>query len=184
PPGTPDRKAAKHAGTSLPLNPMPNHQGSRIMSYRNWLLCGSFGLLGAAQTVGCSSPFRTCETTHTCAPGGAGGMAGDGGGGAAHAGQAGAAHAGMGSGGDAGSNEGGSTGIDSGGGEAGSADAGSGGEAGDASAETGLEIATPSIATGKTYVPFTGKISASGGTKYAWSIASGVLPAGLSLQGA
>ena len=111
-------------------------------------------------------------------------MAGDGGGGAAHAGKAGAAHAGMGSGGDAGSNEGGSTGIDSGGGEAGSADAGSGGEAGDASAETGLEIATPSIATGKTYVPFTGKISASGGTKYAWSIASGVLPAGLSLQGA
>jgi len=109
-------------------------------------------------------------------------MAGDGGGGAAHAGKAGAAHAGMGSGGDAGSNEGGSAGIDSGGGEAGTADAGSGGEAGDASVELGLEIATPNLATGKTYVPFTGTITASGAAHYTWTISSGTLPAGLTLQ--
>lgn len=148
------------------------------MSHRNWLLFGSLGLLGAAQTVGCSSEFRTCETTHTCAPGAAGGTAGT-----AGVGAAGSAHAGTGAGGKLGANKGGSAGVDAEGGEAGTADVGSGGQAGEGSLEMGLEIATPNLATGKTYVPFTGKISASGAAKYNWSILSGTLPAGLALQG-
>jgi Tol biopolymer transport system component len=56
--------------------------------------------------------------------------------------------------------------------------------AGDSGVELGLEIAQPNLAAGKTYVQFMGKISASGADSYAWSITSGTLPAGLSLQGA
>ena len=85
--------------------------------------------------------------------------------------------------GDAG--EGGTNGEEGGAGGAGSGDdAGSGGMAGDSSVELGLEITPPSLTSGKTYVPFTGKISANGAAQYSWSIASGTLPAGLTLQGA
>ena len=106
------------------------------------------------------------------------------------AGMAGAAEAGAG-GGEAGADEGGSAGLDAQAGagatagEAGTADdAGSGGVAGDSSLETELEIAPPTLGAGKTYVPFTGKLRASGAAHYDWSLASGVLPAGLTLQGA
>src|SRR5436190_1028110 len=56
--------------------------------------------------------------------------------------------------------------------------------AGESSIDTELEIAPPTLATGKTYLPFAGKISASGAAHYTWSITSGALPAGLTLQGA
>ncbi|HKO50251.1 MAG TPA: Ig domain-containing protein [Polyangiaceae bacterium] len=96
---------------------------------------------------------------------------------------AGASDAGM--GGEAGAEEGGSAGRDAQAGEAGTAnDAGAGGMAGDSSVSMDLEIAQPILAVGKTYVPFTGKISASGAAHYTWSLTSGALPAGLTLQGA
>ncbi|MET0791715.1 MAG: putative Ig domain-containing protein [Polyangiaceae bacterium] len=56
--------------------------------------------------------------------------------------------------------------------------------AGDASVELELEIAPSTFTAGKTYLPFTGKIRASGAAHYSWSITSGTLPAGLTLQGA
>jgi hypothetical protein len=158
--------------------PNAESRGFQIMSSKYWLLFGSLAL-GAAHTAACSREFRTCEQTRTCATGGAAGK------GTAEAGE----------GGEAGAQERGTGGLDlqggkagsgeAGVGEAGSADsAGSNGTAGDSSIEQGLEIAQPTLAAGKTYVPFTGKISASGATHYDWSIASGTLPAGLSLQGA
>jgi len=151
------------------------------MSCKYWLLLGSLGL-GAVQSVGCSAPFRTCETNRTCPRGGAAGMSG-------------AAGDGVG-GGKAGTDAGGTGGHDTHDADAGEAgannEAGSGGMAGDASGgmagdaglEMDLEIAQPNLAAGKTYVPFTGKISASGAAHYNWTITSGVLPAGLALQGA
>jgi len=106
---------------------------------------------------------------------------------------AGAGDAGM-AGGEAGAHEGGSAGLDAHAGEGGSAgldahageagmaaDAGSGGMAGDSSVDLELAIAQPALATGKTYVPFTGKLSASGAAHYDWSITNGTLPAGLTL---
>lgn len=70
------------------------------------------------------------------------------------------------------------------GGEAGAVDNGAGGMAGETGGDSMLAIAQPSLAAGKTYVPFKGMISASGGDRYAWSLSKGPLPAGLSLQGA
>ena len=153
-----------------------------MMSSKNWLLLGSVAL-GAAQAAACSAEFRTCETTRTC-HGGASGMAG-----AAGDGEAGADEGGRGgrdAQSDAGSaGEGGSGGHDAEGGEPGHVDdAGSGGVAGESSVDTELEIATPNLDAGKTYVPFSGKVSASGAAHYSWSITSGSLPAGLALQGA
>jgi hypothetical protein len=45
-----------------------------------------------------------------------------------------------------------------------------------------LVIASPSLTNGKTYVVYTGSVTATGAANYSWSLASGVLPAGLSLQ--
>jgi hypothetical protein len=150
------------------------------MSHRNWILLGSLAL-GGAQIVGCSSEFRTCEERRTCPVGGAAGVAGG-----TSAGAGGKAMAAAGKGGSGGANaqagEAGST-DDAGSGGTGE-EAGSGGMAGDASVELELAIAKPTLATGKTYVPFTGKISASGAAQYNWSITSGALPVGLGLQGA
>lgn len=71
------------------------------------------------------------------------------------------------------------------GGEAGvSMDAGAGGMAGERSVDSRLTIASPSLAAGKTYVAYTGTISASGGERYTWSLSKGTLPAGVMLQGA
>jgi putative Ig domain-containing protein/WD40 repeat protein len=139
------------------------------MSYRYWLVFGSLAL-GAAQIVACSSPSSSCEAKLRCPAGGASGMAG-----AAGAddeqGEAGAEQAGKGGLGA----QGGKPGVTD--------DAGEGGIAGEPSIETELELAEPTLAAGKTYVPFTAKLSASGATHYEWSIASGTLPAGLTLQG-
>lgn len=153
------------------------------MSHKYWLLFGSLAA-GTAQTIGCSSPFRTCETTHTCPAGGASGAAGT-----EHGGGAGGKAAGGGKGGIGGSRaddgEAGEAGtVESAGGEAGSSDGGGGaGAAGDSSVALQLEIAQPPLDIGKTYVPYTAKISASGAAQYRWSITSGLLPAGLALQG-
>jgi len=139
-----------------------------------WLLFGSLALLGSAQTVACTSEFSSCEARRSCPVGGAAGMAG----------AAGAAGAGTG-GAKAGAHPGGSSGLEAQAGEAGTADdAGAGGAAGDSNVDTELAIAEPALATGKTYVPFTGKLRASGAAHYTWSVTSGALPAGLSLQGA
>lgn len=100
-------------------------------------------------------------------------------------GDAGASEAGGGKGGSKGTtHEGGSAGIKAQAGEAGSTEeAGTGGMAGDSSVELELAIAEPNLAAGKTYVPFNAMLKASGATHYAWSITSGILPAGLDLQG-
>ena len=45
-----------------------------------------------------------------------------------------------------------------------------------------LVIATPTLGNAKTYVAYTGSITATGAANYSWSIASGSLPAGLTLQ--
>ncbi len=88
-------------------------------------------------------------------------------------------------GGEAGADRGGSGGLDAQAGEAGTgADAETAGVAGNPSIDTELEIAEPTLAVGKTYVPFTGKLSASGAAHYTWSTTSGTLPAGLTLKGA
>jgi hypothetical protein len=153
------------------------------MSYKYSLLFGSLAL-GAVQTFGCSSEFRTCDQRRTCPAGGVGGKAGADGGGA------GGKTAGAGKGGSGGNladdGEAGEAGTaDSAGGEGGTTDSGgSGGMAGDSSVEMELEIAQPTLAVGKTYVPYNGKISASGAAQYSWSVTSGALPAGLALQGA
>jgi len=139
------------------------------MSYKYWLLFSSLAL-GATHNLACSSKFSSCEARRTCPSGGAAGTTGT----------AGARTAG----GDAGGNEGGSGGVNAQAGEAGdTSDAGRGGMAGDSSVNTELEIASPGLELGKTYVPFRGKISASGAAHYTWSITSGTLPAGLALQG-
>src|SRR6478609_3887682 len=166
-----------------PRNPKRKSQGSQIMTYRYWLLFGSFAV-GATQTVACSSEFKSCQTTRTCAPGGAGGVGGTAGGGAggkdiaAKGGSAGL-EAQAGEAGEANGADGGTGGADDG-----ADDAGSGGMGGDSSVEMELEIAPPALDTGKTYLPFKGKITASGAQHYTWSITSGALPAGLVLQGA
>ena len=125
---------------------MRNQKGSQIMSYKRWLLVGSLAVAGAAQSVACSSKFNTCEAKRTCAPGGASGMAG-------------AAGTRTGDG-EAGAEEGGSAGLDTQAGAAGTADddGSAAGTAGDSSIDAELEIATPTLAAGKTYVPFTGKL--------------------------
>ena len=64
--------------------------------------------------------------------------------------------------------------------EAGAAGAADPSEAGSDGA--GLEIAAPHLTSGKTYIPYTGSVTASGGSSYEWTLVSGVLPAGLSLQ--
>ncbi|HET7539480.1 MAG TPA: putative Ig domain-containing protein [Polyangiaceae bacterium] len=145
------------------------------MSSKYWLLFGSLAL-GAAHTAACSSEFKTCEAKRTCPAGGASGTAGT-----AEAGEGGAGAA---------ADEGGKGGRDARGNEAGAAGdteigaiAGSGGMAGESSVATELEIAQPSLDAGKTYVPFSGQITASGAAHYTWSITSGSLPAGLALQG-
>ncbi|HYP97283.1 MAG TPA: putative Ig domain-containing protein [Polyangiaceae bacterium] len=69
-------------------------------------------------------------------------------------------------------------------GEAGAADAGAGGMAGEPSVDSNLAITPPSLTAGKTYLAYTGAISASGAVKYTWSLSKGTLPAGLMLQGA
>jgi hypothetical protein len=149
------------------------------MSSKYWLLFGALAL-GAAQTVACTSEFSSCEARRIC-----------------HAGASGMGDAGS-DGGEAGADEGGSAGRDAqAAGKGGSAgrgahagesdttdDAGSGGMAGDSSIGLELAIAPPTLAAGKTYAPFTGKLSASGAAHYTWSITSGALPAGLTLQGA
>jgi large repetitive protein len=139
------------------------------MSSKYWLL---FGLLALSSTqfVNCTAEFSSCEAKLNCPKGGASGMAGT---------------PEAGAGGEAGADEGGSGGLDAHAGQAGAADnAGTGGVAGDSSVDTDLEIAPPTFAAGKTYVPFTGKISASGAAQYSWSVTSGALPAGLTLQSA
>jgi hypothetical protein len=45
-----------------------------------------------------------------------------------------------------------------------------------------LVITTPTLGNAKTYVSYTGSITATGAANYSWSIASGSLPAGLTLQ--
>jgi len=146
------------------------------MTSKYWLLFGSLAL-GGAQTAACSAKFHSCEETRTCARGGASGK-----GGAADAGEAGADTD---TGGTAGASRGGSAGLDAQAGEAGiAADAGTGGTAGDSNPDTELEVAAPTLTAGKTYVPFSGKLSASGAAHYNWSVTSGALPAGLTLQGA
>lgn len=55
--------------------------------------------------------------------------------------------------------------------------------AGVSSVDSALAIAAPGLTAGKTYIPFTGKISASGGAHYTWSLSKGALPAGVMLQG-
>ena len=153
------------------------------MSSKYWLLFGSLSL-GAAQTVACSSKFSSCEARRICGGGGASGKAGaaDAGGDNGEAGADESGSAGL----DAqAAGKGGSAGLDAQAGKAGLADdAGMGGMAGDSSADTELEITPPTLAAGKTYVPFTGKLSASGAAQYTWSVTSGALPAGLTLQGA
>ena len=112
------------------------------MPCKYWLLFGSLGL-GAIQTVGCSSKFRTCETTYTCPKGGAGGTAGT----SAAGGDGGKASN------DAGTSAGGTGGehethrIDAG--DAGSTvdNAGSGGEAGDSIGGKSEEVAGAGGAT-------------------------------------
>ena len=47
---------------------------------------------------------------------------------------------------------------------------------------TVVAIAQPALVAGKTGVPYAGTITASGGSSYLWSVASGTLPSGLSLQ--
>ena len=146
------------------------------MTSKYWLLFGSLAL-GGAQTAACSAKFHSCEETRTCARGGASGK-----GGAADAGEAGADTD---TGGTAGASRGGSAGLDAQAGEAGiAADAGTGGTAGDSNPDTELEVAATTLTAGKTYVPFSGKLSASGAAHYNWSVTSGALPAGLTLQGA
>jgi len=99
-------------------------------------------------------------------------------------GEAGAEEGGSGGLGGTGGQGGGSAGLDAHAGAAGSPDdAGSSGMAGDASVDLELEIVKPALATGKTYLPFTSKISAKGATHYDWSLTGGALPAGLTLQG-
>jgi len=153
------------------------------MSSKYWLLFGSLSL-GAAQTVACSSKFSSCEARRICGGGGASGKAGaaDAGGDNGEAGADESGSAGL----DAqAAGKGGSAGLDAQAGKAGVADdAGTGGMAGDSSVDLELEIAPPTLAAGKTYVPFTGKLSASGAAQYTWSVTSGALPAGLTLQGA
>ena len=149
------------------------------MSSKSLLWFGSLALLGSAQAVACSSPFHSCRDTRTCPAGGASGMAGS----TAAAGKGGA---------KAGASQGGNAGLDdTQGGEAGTAgepedlgDTGTGGIAGEEGVGAELEIEQPSLATGKTYVPFTAKISAHGANHYSWTLTSGALPVGLTLQGA
>ena len=151
------------------------------MSCKYWLL---FGLLtggAASTTVACSSKFSGCQASRTCEPGGAGGTAGTPEAGSSGDGE----EAGTDDSGSAGRGAQAGAGATAGAGAAGSADdAGSSGAAGEANVATELEIEATTLATGKTYVPFTGQISASGAARYSWSIKSGALPAGLSLQGA
>ncbi|HYP97285.1 MAG TPA: hypothetical protein VER96_01340 [Polyangiaceae bacterium] len=150
------------------------------MTYRYWLLFGSFAL-GATQTVACSSEFKSCQTTRTCAPGGAGGVGGtasSGAGGVAAKGGSAGLEVQAGEAGESSGTEGGTGGADDN-----ADDAGSGGMGDDSSVEMVLEIAPPALDTGKTYLPFKGKITASGAQHYNWSITSGALPAGLVLQG-
>ena len=47
---------------------------------------------------------------------------------------------------------------------------------------TGIVITTPSLATAKTNVTYNCTVTASGATNYSWSVASGSLPDGLTLQ--
>ena len=144
------------------------------MSYKSWVLFGCLAL-GATQTAACSSAFSSCREKRTCPAGGAAGTAGAAGAGTAGNGK---------TGGNAGSNEGGTGGLDAQAGDAGAQeDAGMAGMAGESSAND-LELTAPTLAVGKTYVPFTGKLSASGAARYDWSITSGSLPAGLTLQDA
>jgi putative Ig domain-containing protein/WD40 repeat protein len=141
-----------------------------MMAYQYWLLLGSLAL-GAGQIVACSSPFSSCEAKLRCPAGGASGMAGAAGADDEE--------------GEAGAEQGGNGGLGAQAGRPGIADdAGASGMAGEPSVETELEIAEPTLAAGKTYVPFTAKLSASGAAHYEWSVASGTLPAGLALQGA
>jgi len=81
--------------------------------------------------------------------------------------------------------EGGMGGMGGVAGEAGAAvDAGAGGMAGEPNVDSILAITPPNLTAGKTYVAYTGAISASGAAKYTWSLSKGTLPAGLMLQGA
>jgi len=148
------------------------------MSSKYWLLFGSLAL-GGAQTVACSGEFHSCRDSRTCPAGGASGMAGEAGEVGPDTGGTSGGGAGRHNGGEAGVAEGGSAGIDAQAGEAGAA-----GAAGDSNGELELEIASPTLPSGKTYVPFTGKLSASGANHYTWNIANGTLPAGLALQDA
>jgi hypothetical protein len=45
-----------------------------------------------------------------------------------------------------------------------------------------VAITEPSLPAGQTYVPYTATIGATGGDAYAWTLASGTLPAGLELE--
>jgi len=93
------------------------------MTHKIWVLFVPLAV-GAAQTVGCSPEFRTCDVTYTCAPAGASGMGGAVGGAAGTAGRGGAKSSGEASGGTELSGESGAAPD----GEAGSeADGGSGG---------------------------------------------------------
>lgn len=147
-----------------------NYGGSKIVSCKRGLLLGSF-VMGAAHAVACGSVLLPCEE-RKCGAGGLSGVGGD-----AHGGTAESTNAGAG-GSSAGTDQGGNAGIDVQGGEAGIA-----GEGGSGGAASDLAIAPPLLEIGKTYRPYTGEISASGAAHYAWSIASGTLPAGLSLHG-
>jgi len=134
----------------------------------------ALALLGFA---GCSSSERRFG-----ASGGKSGSSPDGSGGSSGRSQGGTAgiEAEAGEGGVA--DDGGRGGV---GGEAGaSMDAGAGGMAGESSVDSRLTIAPPSLTAGKTYVAYTGRISASGGERYTWSLSKGTLPAGMMLQGA
>jgi len=128
--------------------------------------------------AGCGSPERRFGDA-------AGGKAGAAQGGNA-GGSSGDTHGGRGgsAGLDAQAGEGG-TGEEGGsGGEAGATEeAGAGGMAGDSSVDSTLTIAQPNLPAGRTYVAFTGSVSASGGKSYTWSLSKGTLPAGLTLQG-
>jgi Putative Ig domain/WD40-like Beta Propeller Repeat len=66
-------------------------------------------------------------------------------------------------------------------GQAGDADSTEAAGAGGA-VQSAIAIAQPSLTTGKTFVDYASTVSASGGTHYTWSLASGALPAGLGLQ--
>jgi Tol biopolymer transport system component len=146
---------------------------SRANSFVGLLVVVSLGI------AACSSSARDFDDAGAGAGSSAGGNAA--GGRADSAGNGGAARAGA-NNGIAGESDAGSGGLGApGGGDAGAADnAGAAGTG--VIVDTVLTITQATLATGKTYVPYTSMVSASGGASYTWSLASGALPAGLSLQ--